>query len=160
MIRITRQTDYAILLLAYMAAGDRKTLQTSRALAEWSGLSMPMVAKILKPLAKSGIIQSQRGAKGGHMLIRPADRITVGEIIEATEGPIHMTPCTAGTGACEQESICRSKVKWERIGDAVRDAVNQVLLSDMIGPVIHPSCAPEKDSKTAENLLTIQSQVS
>lgn len=134
MIRITRQTDYAILLLTYMASQEMEHVHTSRSLAEWSGLSIPMVSKIMKPLARTEIVLSHRGAKGGHTLSRPADRITVGQIIAAIEGPIHMTPCTNETGVCEQESICLVKVNWERISDAVRGAVDNVRLSEMIGP--------------------------
>ena len=144
MIRITRQTDYAILLLTYMGSQDLKHLHTSRSLAEWSGISMPMVSKILKPLARSGIVLSQRGAKGGHILSRPADRISIGQIITALEGPIHMAPCTNESGVCDQESICMVKVNWERISDAVRSAVDNVLLSEMIGNSIQ------------EDLLAIQ----
>jgi FeS assembly SUF system regulator len=134
MLRITKQTDYAILLLTYMAAQDPNQVHTSRSLAEWSHLSLPMVSKILKPLSREGIIISTRGVKGGYTLARLAEEITVGEIIRATEGPIGMTSCITEPGSCEQESFCPVKVNWERISHAVWDAVDDVPLSEMIGP--------------------------
>ncbi len=146
MIRITKQTDYAILLLTYVAAQDPGLVHTSRSLAEWSRLSIPMVSKILKPLSRAGIMVSTRGVKGGYTLARPADRITVGEIIRAIEGPIGMTPCISDPGSCEQETFCPVKVNWERISHAVRDAVDDVLLSEMFGPT----------EKSGPDLLAIQ----
>ncbi len=134
MIRITKQTDYAILLLTYMAAQDLHQVHTSRSLAEWSHLSLPMVSKILKPLARERIIVSTRGVNGGYTLARPAEEITVGEIIQASEGPIGMTSCISEPGSCEQETFCPVKVNWERISRAVRDAMEDVPLSEMIGP--------------------------
>ena len=139
MIRITRQTDYAILLLTYVAAREPDRVHTSRSLAEWSGLSLPMVSKILKPLSREGIMVSTRGVRGGYTLARPAERITVGEIIRAIEGPIGMTPCITEPGSCDQETICPVKVNWERISLAVRDAVENVLLSEMVAPADPPA---------------------
>jgi FeS assembly SUF system regulator len=158
MIRITRQTDYAILLLTYMASHEPERLHTSRSLAEWSGLSVPMVSKILKPLARGSIVQSRRGVKGGHTLSRPADQITIGQIIATIEGPIHMAPCSNETGVCEQESICVVRVNWERISNAVRAAVDSVLLSEMIGEGTLLPTEPNRSAEQRErDLLAIQS---
>ena len=146
MIRITKQTDYAILLLTYVASQEPERVHTSRSLAEWSRLSLPMVSKILKPLSRQGIMVSTRGVKGGYTLARPADQITVGEIIRAIEGPIGMTPCISDPGSCEQETFCPVKVNWERISRAVRNAVDEVLLSEMFG----------QDDESEPGLLAIQ----
>jgi len=146
MIRITKQTDYAILLLTYVASQDSGQVHTSRSLAEWSHLSLPMVSKILKPLSREGIMVSTRGVKGGYKLARPADQITVGEIIRAIEGPIGMTPCITDPGSCDQETFCPVKVNWERISRAVRHAVDDVPLSEMFGP----------EEESSPDLLAIQ----
>lgn len=146
MIRITKQTDYAILLLTYVAAQEPDQVHTCRSLAEWSRLSLPMVSKILKPLSREGIMVSTRGVNGGYTLARPADQITVGEIIRTIEGPIGMTPCITDPGSCEQETFCPVKVNWERISRAVRDAVDDVRLSEMFGP----------EDESSQDLLAIQ----
>jgi FeS assembly SUF system regulator len=156
MIRITRQTDYAILLLTYMASQDLERIHPSRSLAEWSGLSVPMVSKILKPLARGGIVLSRRGVKGGHALARPADQVTIGQIIATIEGPIHMAPCSNETGVCDQESICVVRVNWERISDAVRAAVDSVLLSEMIGSGTLLPTDTNKADRREPDLLAIQ----
>ena len=134
MIRITKQSDYGILMLTEMASRPFEEVHTARDLAGRIGLSVPMVSKILKPLARGGIVISQRGVKGGYTLARPADRITVGEIIAALEGPIGMTECVTNPGTCHQEAHCPVKVNWERISLAVRDALEHIPLSEMLGP--------------------------
>jgi len=158
MLRITRQTDYAILMLTFLAGrGDDEPIR-ARELSEWSGLSVSMVAKILKPLARGGVIESVRGAKGGYRLSRAAADVTVGEIIHVLEGPIGMTPCVAEPGTCEQEVRCPTKVNWERISHAVRGALDDIPLSEMLGPIpsnLLPS--PEEIAAgTSTRLLTIE----
>jgi FeS assembly SUF system regulator len=155
MIRITKQSDYGIVMLTYMASADPGHVHTARHLAGRSGLSLPMVSKILKPLARSGIINSHRGVKGGYTLARPAREITVGEIIAALEGPIGMTTCVAKPGSCEQEDLCPVKVNWEKISYAVRDALDEIPLSDMVGPpLVDPLRSTDRDD--ADRLISIR----
>jgi FeS assembly SUF system regulator len=135
MLRITRQTDYAILLLTFLAERPDDAPVASPELSEWSRLSVPMIAKILTPLAKGGIVDSVRGAKGGYRLARSPSEITIAEIIRVLEGPIGMTACVSEPGTCEQEVLCPTKVNWERISHAVRGALDDIPLSEMIGPV-------------------------
>ena len=145
MIRITKQSDYGILMLTDMAARPAAEVHTARDLAGRVGLSVPMVSKILKPLAREGVVVSHRGVKGGYTLARPADRITVGEIIAALEGPIGMTECVTNPGTCHQEAHCPVKVNWERISHAVRDALEHIPLSEMIGPEAPASVVGKPD---------------
>lgn len=131
MIRITRQTDYGIVLLCSMAIRPADEVLAARDAAESTGLPLPMVSKILKSLARAGILASHRGVKGGYSLARRPDRVTVEEIVRALEGPIHITECTHGPGHCEQEKGCPTKVNWHRINVAIRSALEAVTLADM-----------------------------
>ena len=158
MLRITRQTDYGILMLTFLAGKDDNEPVTTRELSAWSKLSLPMVSKILKPLARGGIVDSVRGAKGGYRLARAASDITVAEIIGVLEGPIGMTACVAGPGTCEQEVVCPTKVNWERISHAVQGALDDIPLSDMLGSIpahLIPT-RNELAGGTATRLLTIE----
>lgn len=154
MIRITKQSDYGIVMLTYMASEDPGRVHTARHLAGRSGLSLPMVSKILKPLARRGIIDSHRGVKGGYSLARPAGEITVGEIITALEGPIGMTACVANPGTCEQEDLCPVKVNWEKISHAVRDALGDIPLSEMVGPPFAGRTSSDQDA--TERLISLR----
>jgi len=143
MIRMTRQSDYGIVLLATFAHEAEGESHTARDLAERTHLPMPMVAKILKSLAREGLLLSTRGVHGGYRLSRgPAD-ISVSEIITALEGPIGITECTTDTPSnCEIASHCAVKSNWGTINQVVRDALDGITLEHMAGPPSHPVTQP------------------
>jgi FeS assembly SUF system regulator len=132
MLRITKQTDYGIMLLTRMAELDEGEVLSARDASDWSGLSLPMVSKILKNLARGGIVISQRGVGGGYSLARPADETTVAGVIRALEGPISMVECAAQPGACDQESICPARVNWSRINLEIERALERIPISEMV----------------------------
>ncbi len=133
MIRITRQTDYGIILLAYLASMPAAQVHTAREAARECRLPVPMVSKILKTLAREGILVSHRGVKGGYSLARVPDRIMVGDIIGALEGPIGITECSSAPGSCRQEPSCPVRINWLKISHAVRSALDRIPLSEMMG---------------------------
>ena len=133
MIRITRQTDYGIVLLVYLASLPSDSILTARDAARECRLPVPMVSKILKTLAREGVLVSHRGVKGGYSLARKPVSITIGDIIGALEGPIGMTECSSSPGSCEQEPLCPVRINWQRISHAVRGALEMIPLSEMVG---------------------------
>src|SRR3989442_15648648 len=95
----------------------------ARDIAGETQLPLPAVSKLLKSLARQGLLISSRGAKGGYQLARPAEQITVPEMIAALEGrPIALTDCNLHEGACSQEPRCHVRTPWQRINRAVLDA--------------------------------------
>ncbi len=134
MIRLTRQTDYAMLLLASLAVDPAQRFNAT-VLAARTHLPQPMVSKILKTLSREGLLDSLRGAKGGYRLSRSPEEITVGDVVTALEGPIAVTDCIPeGPSECSLEASCRIRAQWQIINGAVRDALDRVTLSDMVGP--------------------------
>lgn len=132
---MTKQADYAIVLLTRMANAPDRQLNASEA-AEQTGLPQPIVSKILKLLARRDLLVSHRGAKGGYRLSRTADRISVAQIIEAVEGPIAITECVDDTpGECSQEPVCPVRSNWNRINNAVRQALGEITLEEMTQPI-------------------------
>ena len=129
----SRQTDYGIILLAYLANRPAEQILTARDAAQECRLPVPMVSKILKTLARGGILLSHRGVKGGYSLARVPERITIGDIIGALEGPIGITECASNPGSCEQEPLCPVRINWQRISLAVRGALEKIPLSEMMG---------------------------
>lgn len=132
MLRITKQTDYGIMLLARMASYPPNHWMTARDASRWSGLSLPMVSKILKSLARGRILHSHRGAGGGYSLARTLHETTVADVVRALEGPISMVECWAHPGQCEQEPICPVRVNWTQINREVERALERVLISHMV----------------------------
>jgi len=137
MIRISRLTDYGIVLMARLAERADGTPCNAREIAESAKLPLPVVSKILKSLAREGLLVSHRGAKGGYGLARNPERIPVTEIIGALEGPIGLTECSLHPGACPQESSCHVREPWQRINHAVHEALSRVSLADLVSPLPH-----------------------
>jgi len=144
MIRISKQADYGILLLGHFAKGAGGTTWSARELAERSRLSSAMVSKVLKMLTRCGLLESARGVRGGYRLTRPPEEVTVGEIIEACDGPITVTECATETSDstdnsdCAQEPWCPVRGSWKRLNDAIREALDRVTLAEMTCPVADP----------------------
>ena len=133
MLRVTKLTDYAALVLTVMAADPGRVLSAGE-LAERAHLETPTVAKVLKPLAQAGLVGGFRGASGGYRLAQPADGITLKAIVEAMEGPLGMTECSVHEGQCGLESHCAARANWRRINDVVAEALSQVTLAQMLTP--------------------------
>ncbi len=134
MIRLSRLSDYGIVLMTQLAARPG-VLTTAPELALTSGLPVPTVSKVLKAIAQDGLLESQRGTKGGYALRRPAGEISVADIIRALEGPIALTECTEAEGGnCEIEPSCPTRTNWVRINDAVVGALDGISLSEMMAP--------------------------
>ena len=108
--------------------------RAARDLADEANLPLPTVSKILKILLSAELLVSHRGAKGGYELARPAQEMSVAEIIAGMEGPIGLTECSSLTGNCELTSFCPMRSNWAVISDAVRDALQNVKLSDLVAP--------------------------
>ena len=134
MLRVTKLTDYASVVLTVLASDPAAVLSASE-LAERAGLEVPTVAKLLKPLAQAGLVEGFRGANGGYKLARDAADISLVEIVEAMEGPLGMTECSVHAGQCGIEQSCGVRANWRRINDVVADALRGVSLAQMLGPM-------------------------
>lgn len=133
MLRVTKLTDYATLVLTVLAATPEAVLSAGE-LAERAGLEAPTVAKVLKPLAQAGLVEGFRGANGGYRLARPADAIGLLDIVTAMEGPLGMTECSLHDSACTLERRCGVRANWRRINDVVVEALRSVTLAEMLAP--------------------------
>lgn len=133
MLRISKLTDYATVVLAEMARRPDDCVSSSQ-LAERVRLEPPTVAKVLKTLARAGLVSSIRGVNGGYRLAQPADEVSVAEIVAAMEGPIALTECGLESGLCSHESDCNLRGNWQRIGQAVEQALSELSLADLARP--------------------------
>jgi FeS assembly SUF system regulator len=132
MLRLSRLTDYATVILAALAE-DPARVQTAASLAERTGVGAPTVSKLLKQLHRAGIVNSTRGLRGGYRLARPASQISAAAILDALEGPLALTDCSAGQGQCEIEHTCSVGRAWQRVNLAIRRSLYEVSLAQLAG---------------------------
>jgi len=130
MFRINKLTDYAVVLLVDMARAQRT--RSAQQIAADTGVPLPTVSKVMKLLARDGLVVSTRGAGGGYGLGRPVEDITVADMIQAVEGPIALTSCVeTAEEDCGIESLCPMHGHWNRVNRAVHTALSGVTLAEM-----------------------------
>jgi FeS assembly SUF system regulator len=158
MLRISRLTDYATVILAALA-GEPARVQTAAALAEQTHIAAPTVSKLLKQLQRSGLVVSTRGLHGGYHLARPPAQISAAAILDALEGPVALTDCSAGHGYCEIEDSCRVGRVWQRLNLAIRRSLNDVSLAQLAGLEAAPARLPtlEREMKAVGNRTPVRS---
>ena len=130
MLRISRLTDYGTLVLAHLPSDAAKLLSAADVAAA-TGINLPTVSKLLKLLGKADLVRSTRGSQGGYRLSRPAGEISAADIIDALEGPVSITECSASDSHCDYESICNVGDAWQRINVAIRRALDDIHLNDL-----------------------------
>jgi FeS assembly SUF system regulator len=136
MVRLSKMTDYALVILTSMARSESRTIRTARDLAEETRLPLPTVAKLLKALSYSRLLVSYRGTRGGYGLARDPESITLAEVIRALEGPIALTECSAdGSGLCQLEPCCVIKQNQQAISKAVQGVLENLTIADLARPL-------------------------
>ena len=133
MIKINKLTDYATLMLGYLAQMPERKLSAAD-ISKALGLALPTVSKILKILQNNHIVRSQRGTAGGYQLAREAQDISLVEILQAMEGPVAVTECTSHPGLCIQEHTCLMKTPWQQINHMILRRLKTISLLDMTRP--------------------------
>lgn len=134
MLRITRLTDYATVILSHMAqAPDR--LYSAKSIAQELGIGGATASKILKILSGNHIVISTRGAEGGYKLAKSADSLRVTDIIEAIEGPLAITECALVSHHCGQSKGCGVQTHWQKINQVIVNALSELTLADMAKPI-------------------------
>jgi len=130
-VRISKLTDYGVVIMAFMA-GEPLRLFQAKEIAEHTAIAQPTVSKLLKKLTKSKLLHSVRGTHGGYILAAEPKEISIAMLVNALEGPIAITECSLGHDYCATAPSCSIKVPWLRINQAITNALQSVKLNDLI----------------------------
>ena len=131
MLRVSRLTDYATVVMTCIAAHPADVLSTAQ-IADEARLELPTVSKLLKLLGHAGLVESFRGVNGGYRLARPAEAISLADIVEAMEGPIGMTECSVAQGQCDRQSQCGVSDSWRSVSGAIGGVLRAMTLAQML----------------------------
>ena len=142
MLRISKLADYATVVMVYLAR--HQGLFNAKEIASQSHLAAPTVSKLLKLLAASQLVVSQRGSKGGYQLAQKAGDISVVQMIQAVEGQKGLTECSYHAGDCALEAVCAIRDNWQVISRAVNDALRKVTLAQLAQPQLKEHHIGEK----------------
>lgn len=131
MLQITRRADYGLIALAHLAArrGERASV---RELADTYSLSQPLLANVLKALAREELVRSVRGTKGGYELAVEPEGLSVGRVLELLEGPMRLTECADDDPErCAASSCCLVRHGVQRLHQRLRDLLWTTSLADL-----------------------------
>ena len=134
MIRISKLADYATVLMVYMTREQRQVFN-AKDLASNTNVPLPTVSKLLKLLAKYGLLFSQRGTHGGYGLNKPAKDISLEDIVAAIDGDTCLTECSGEHDDCDLKSVCCVSVNWQLINNSVKAVLLSINLEAMAKPM-------------------------
>ncbi len=136
MLKLSKMTDYAVVVLAKLAVSDQEIMTTPE-IADDIHLPRPAVAKILKILTRAGVVESKRGVQGGYRLERSPSHISIAEVITAIDGPVTLTNCVEeAEEPCTCSQSCPLQGRWQKVNDAVSNAIAAVSLAEVIAPCL------------------------
>ena len=101
-------------------------------IARRQNISIKYLEHLIRPLKKAAYIESVRGPKGGHFLITPPDKISIGDIVSVLEGGIELTACTADPQTCERSDDCATRIVWHEATRAMVQRLSQITVSDLM----------------------------
>jgi len=143
MLKLSRKADYGLISLKHMAM--KNTSASAREIAETYGIPLPLLAKVLQKLARTGFLQSENGANGGYKLRRRASEITTLEVIRTIDGPVFLTSCSTGTqGRCGVSDRCNVREPLQKVHDGIQSLLAGITIADMCDEQEEPTpaCAP------------------
>jgi Rrf2 family protein len=131
MLRLSKKTDYALLALQYLASEGTSGIASARAIAERFDIPLELLAKILQQLARDGLVAAHKGLHGGYHLARPANAISIADVVQAVDGPITLTACSPVDERCEQFAVCTVRDPLWRVRERIFSVLQTVTVADM-----------------------------
>lgn len=130
MLKLTKKADYGLIALKHLSMLDVTASASAKEIAEAYHIPLPLLAKVLQKLARSGFLAPEYGIKGGYRLAREAHRINALEVIRAIDGPIILTSCFTD-GACDQSHLCNVKEPLRKIHEGILGLLESISIADM-----------------------------
>jgi Rrf2 family protein len=131
-MKLSTRSRYGTRLMLDMARHyDEGPIQLGE-IAKRQDVSIKYLEQIIIPLKKASYIKSVRGPKGGHVLTRPPEEITVGEIVAVLEAGISLVECVENSRVCDRSGICPTRLLWQEITEAMMDRLRAVTLADLV----------------------------
>ncbi len=131
MLRLSKKADYALIAMKHLATRERGESASAREIAEEYSIPVELMAKVLQRLVRRGLLTSQQGTRGGYHLARPAETISVADVIQAIDGPLTVTACSHQNDACGQFAKCNIRDPLWRIRERIVAALATCSVSEM-----------------------------
>ncbi len=133
-MRLSTKGRYGVLAMVELALRYGKGPVSIKEIAEKQNFSDSYMEQLFSALKNAGLVKSLRGARGGYILAKDPDKIMVGEIIRALEGPIEFAECIDGGGnmTCIKSPECVTRGLWKEISDSISNVIDNRSLQDLL----------------------------
>ena len=131
-MRLSTRTRYGTRLMLDMAQHYQQGPLHLAEVARRQGISVKYLEQIIIPLKKAHYITSVRGPKGGHLLAKPPEEITVGEIVALLEQGAELVDCVGRADVCQRSPDCTTRLIWQEAAQAMFDKLNTISLADLV----------------------------
>ncbi|MDD6040093.1 MAG: Rrf2 family transcriptional regulator [Clostridia bacterium] len=139
-MKLSTRGKYGLYAMYYLAMHDGEGPQTLQNIST-VGVPKQYLEQILGNLRRAGLVSTVRGAQGGYQMARKPEETTLRDIIDAVEGPIELSECTASEQSCQRSGTCPVRWVWQRVTDSINSELEKIRLSDML----NQSCESEEN---------------
>lgn len=130
-MELTKAGDYGYLGMLYLAKQPKDRVVRISEISENEGIPEKFLAKIFQNLTRSGLVRSHRGAKGGFSLGKPAQKISIKELLECAQGPIYLSRCLSAPDSCDRKKGCALRKLWVQGQEVIDDILTKTTLADL-----------------------------
>ena len=132
-VKLSTKGRYGLRALIDLAANDTGEAVSIQSIAGRQNISESYLEQLMRLMRKGGLVVSVRGAGGGYRLARPAQEISVGDILRALEGSLEAVTCPGNQEekGCEGADFCVTRYVWQRINDSITQAVDNIMLDQL-----------------------------
>ena len=153
-LKLTKKADYGLIALKHLAVNAAQGVASAKEIAECYSIPLPLLAKVLQKLNKSGLLRSEQGTNGGYRLGRDAREISTLDVIRTIDGPIILTHCFTDHGGCTQAVTCTVREPLRKVHEGILSLLGGISISDLARDETPApdaaSCIPVPDQKLYE----------
>jgi FeS assembly SUF system regulator len=149
MLRLSKKADYALIAMKHLALREGRGSSSAREIAEEYAIPVELMAKVLQRLARRGLLTSQQGTRGGYQLARGSGSISVADVIQAIDGPLTVTACSAHNDRCGQFAKCNIRDPLWKIRERIISALATCSVSEMAAESAPEAASPDPASAVA-----------
>ena len=148
MLKLTKKADYGLIALKHLAVNAAHGVASAKEIAECYQIPLPLLAKVLQKLNKSGLLRSEQGTNGGYRLGRDPREISTLDAIRTIDGPIILTHCFTehgASGGCNQSVTCTVREPLRKVHEGILNLLGGISIWDLAHdevPAQPISCAP------------------
>ncbi|UCD51457.1 MAG: Rrf2 family transcriptional regulator [Phycisphaerales bacterium] len=138
-MKLSTRTRYGIRAIIELAQHEAKRPLQLKLIAERQGISVKYLEQLMSLLRSSGFVRSVRGSKGGYILARAPEHITLDEVFRCLEGPVTTAECTENQDYCERAPDCAAREVWLQVEEAIQRVLSSISLADLVQRVETPA---------------------